>query len=109
MCKWVKSGDNRIDPCMKILVSWLRNKHIPVACCCGHGRYHTTVVIKEGEPELLKNKIVFREIFSGRIIPRKRNFYRRDSFGYYFIPEVDKEKTSIPLQTKATGIFTEAL
>jgi len=28
------------------------------------------------------------DICSGKIIPRKRKFYRMDSGGYYYIPEV---------------------
>lgn len=39
-------------------------------------------------PSGQQNKIVFREIISQKIIPRTRNFYKKDSEGYYYIPEV---------------------
>ena len=84
----------KIDLCMKSLIEWLNNKHITVACCCGHGRYPKTVVVKEGitvedksMPTGRKNIIVFREILSGRIIPRIKRFYVKDEEGFYYIPE----------------------
>ena len=83
MCKLnKKSGDTRIDPCMKELL-----KHIHgwvVACCCGHGKYPMTIVKKMG----LSNDIYNVEIISGKIILRKKRFYKKDKQGYYFIPEV---------------------
>jgi len=32
----------------------------------------------------------YYDVVSGLEIPRTRNFYRLDSEGYYYIPEVDK-------------------
>jgi len=29
----------------------------------------------------------FYELISGKEIPRKRNFYKKDKEGYYYIPE----------------------
>ena len=79
-----------IDKCMRPLISWLNKKHCTVACCCGHKRYSMTIVVKEGidMPVGQKNKIVYREILSQKIIPRKRRFYIKDKEGYYYIPEV---------------------
>ena len=84
MCKWVVSGANRIDPCMRWKIEMLNNHlflNTPVACCCGHGNYPETIVVKNREREIW-------ELNSGIKIPRKKRFYRRDSEGYYFIPEV---------------------
>ena len=51
--------------------------------CCGHGKYPMTIVCK--------SPFGFNvDICSGKIIPRKRRFYRKDSEGFYYIPEVDK-------------------
>lgn len=96
MCKKVnnkKIPNTRIDVCIKPFIKWLKNKHILVASCCGHGKYPLTVIVKEGismMPIGQKNKIVFREIISQKIIPRTRNFYKKDSEGYYYIPEVEE-------------------
>ncbi len=73
MCKVnIKSGDTRIDPCMKPIL-----KHIHgyiVACCCGHGKYPMTIIKKMG----FYNDPYNLEIISGKVIPRKRRFYKRD-------------------------------
>jgi len=45
-----------------------------------------TLLIRSG-----KDGVVV-DICSGEIIPRKRNFYKKDKKGYYYIPEVSKEK-----------------
>ena len=90
MCKVTKyhSCNVRIDKCMKPIIKWLKNKHIPIACCCGHLKYPMSIIIKEGERDGLKNKIVFREVFSQIVISRTRKFYKRDKQGYYYIPEM---------------------
>ena len=63
---------------MRPFILWLNNKHITVASDCGHGRYPMTVIVKEGEYGALRNKIVYREIFSQKIIPRVKRFYKKD-------------------------------
>lgn len=72
---------------MKILVKYLKlyliGGYVPVASCCGHGKYPSTLLIKS-------NGVVI-DFFSGNIIPRKRNFYKKDKQGYYFIPETLKQ------------------
>lgn len=71
----------RIDGCMKNLIELLRSKGVnTLACCCGHGRYPMTIVInRNGWTE---------ELISGKYIPRKRNFYKKDGQEDYYIPEV---------------------
>jgi hypothetical protein len=54
--------------------------------CCGHEKYRRTIIVQvDGHIE---------EYFSGKIIHREKRFYRKDSKGYYFIPEV-KECVSV--------------
>lgn len=83
MCKWVKSGANRIDPCMREKIAMLECLRIPtLACCCGHGRYPETIVVDSPTgPHELNTSVK---------IPRKRRFYRRDDEGVYYIPEVSQ-------------------
>jgi hypothetical protein len=90
MCDWVKSGNQRIDPCMREMVAIASTRVIglkTLACCCGHGRYTATMVVRLPTGEAF-------EFFSKKIIPRKRRFYLKDANGYYYIPEVDQRKIS---------------
>jgi hypothetical protein len=83
MCKWIKSGNQRIDPCMKNGVEWANSEgHHTLACCCGHDKYEYTIISKEKDGKI-------REIDTGIIIPRKKRFYFRDSEGHFYIPEVE--------------------
>lgn len=50
-----------------------------VACCCGHNKYPMTILIKDD--------VGVYDLFSGADIPRKRNFYKKDKKGVYYIPE----------------------
>jgi hypothetical protein len=71
---------------MKNLIELMRQNGIrTLACCCGHGRYPMSIVIERDG---------FRyEAMSGIEICRKKRFYRKDSKGYYYIPEVGEEVT----------------
>lgn len=84
MCKKTnyKSSNTHIDKCIRSLVNFLSGNHwLTVASCCGHGKYPVTVVIKYDE-------YTYKEVFTFTVIPRTRRFYKRDSEGYYFIPEL---------------------
>jgi hypothetical protein len=84
MCKLnKKSGNKRIDPCMKSIVANLQLRGIKtLACCCGHGKYPMTLVVE--------GLILYpTEIFSNKTIPRKKRFYLKDKQGYYYIPELN--------------------
>jgi hypothetical protein len=56
-----------------------------VGSCCGHGIYPLTIVCRTVEGK-------YFELISGIDIPRTRNFYRLDKDGFYFIPELTREK-----------------
>jgi hypothetical protein len=56
-----------------------------VACCCGHKRYPMSIIIKTDDGQGI-------DIVSDTLIPRKRNFYKRDKKGYYYIPEITGER-----------------
>jgi len=73
----------RVDACLKNLIpfidSLLKNCFL-VACCCGHGKYPMTIVVRYASGRI-------REILSGTDIPRTRRFYKKDKDGFYYIPE----------------------
>jgi len=56
-----------------------------LGCCCGHGRYCPTVIIRDTDGEVA-------EFFTGIKIPRTRRFYKTDDGGYYYVPEINKPK-----------------
>jgi hypothetical protein len=81
MCNWIKSGNQRIDPCMRVEVASLELQGFFVrACCCGHGRYNKTIVIESA---------YIYEYYSKKMIERTKRFYKRDKQGVFFIPEVE--------------------
>jgi hypothetical protein len=74
-----------IDKCMKEVVLMLNETGIKtLGCCCGHGKYPKTIIIKG-------HHIPNWEWFSGKLINRQRNFYKMDSDGLYYLPEVENE------------------
>jgi len=83
MCKFNSKNNSRfIDPCIKNLIEYIPNTF---ACCCGHGKYPMTIIVKNVKGE-------FIEIISGKVIPRKKKFYKKDKRGVFYIPEVIKPK-----------------
>lgn len=84
MCKWYPSNENRIDPCMREIVSNLqRAGPNTLASCCGHGKNHKTVIVRTVDGRNV-------DYYSGVVVPRKKRFYVRDQQGMFFIPEVEK-------------------
>ena len=88
MCKKVnnkKCPNTRIDRCIHIMITNLNTLGVKtIASCCGHNKYDMTIVVRHNHLNL--------EICHCKIIPRSRNIYKRDKDGYYYIPEVSKEK-----------------
>ena len=86
MCKLkrYKSSNVRIDKCMVNIVkniNWYCSTLYVVGCCCGHKKYPMTIVVRRPGGTHF-------DFVSDKEIPRKRNFYKRDKQGYYYIPEV---------------------
>ena len=89
MCKkkQFKYCPSEIDDCMQGTIKILQMAGVKtLGCCCGHKKYPMTIVADIIIEPLTPPKPV--EIFSGKIIPRKRRFYKKDKQGYYYIPEV---------------------
>ena len=72
-----------VDGCLPILLKVLNEnkQRTTLASCCGHGKYHPSIVVK------LPGFQYPLEIFSGEFILRKSRFYIKDTNGFYFIPE----------------------
>lgn len=51
------------------------------ACCCGHKKYPTTIIVRNNEG-------AYWDYMSGKVVPRTRRFYSKDDDGYYYIREV---------------------
>lgn len=76
-----------IDKCMKLAITYLNTRGIKtLASCCGHNRYPKTLIVEHNT-----NKLPV-DIFSLTFIPRKKKFYKKDKWGYYYIPEVINSK-----------------
>ncbi|MEK6879856.1 MAG: hypothetical protein AABY22_09630 [Nanoarchaeota archaeon] len=88
MCEFNSRNNGRyIDSCMKTQIKQLNKKGITtLACCCGHNKYPKTIVIKHN-----LNSMPY-EIYTKEYLLRKKRFYRKDKQGYYYIPEVLKNK-----------------
>jgi len=70
---------------MKNLINFINNSSgfKTVACCCGHGKYPMTIVVR------FPNGFGW-EIISNTMIFRTKRFYKKDKQGYYYIPETIK-------------------
>ncbi len=82
MCKKTqfKYCPSTIDKCMRPIMKVFGDKRFPTrACCCGHGKYPMTLIMERDGKNF--------EFFSGKEIPRKKKFYKKDKQGYYYIPE----------------------
>ena len=70
-----------VDACLQPFIQSLNNQgYKTVGCCCGHGKYPSTIIHK--------TKHGVFEWYSNLQIPRKKKFYIKDSDGIYYIPEV---------------------
>lgn len=75
-----------VDSCIADTVDFINRElsdtFVTVGCCCGHGKYQSTIVVKE------KHTGKHFEYFTGREIPRKRNLYYKDEEGIFHLPEI---------------------
>jgi len=74
-----------IDKELKNCIAILNDNGIKtLACCSGHGVYPPTIIIRYWKDNV--------ELLSGKVIRRKKRFYRKDGRGRYYIPEISKPK-----------------
>ncbi|KKM67676.1 hypothetical protein LCGC14_1468760 [marine sediment metagenome] len=88
MCNKLPYNNPRIDKCIIPIINDL-NKSTnlkTLASCCGHGKYNTTIVVKNKKGNIF-------EYYSNKLLGyKKRNrYYKKDEKGFYFIPELIKK------------------
>lgn len=85
MCEYNPKNDSRkLDPCLANLIGRLKKQGLnTVGCCCGHFKYHLTIVCENSEGGRF-------DFITGVYIPRRKKSYKKDKEGIYFIPEVEE-------------------
>jgi len=84
MCNKLSYCNPRIDKCLILIINYINKSDLKtLASCCGHGKYNSTIVVKDKQGNIFE--------FYSRIslLPKKRNrYYKKDNEGFYYIPEV---------------------
>ena len=78
MCDKLPYCNPRIDKCLIPTISRLNNSTnlMPLASCCGHGKYNSTIVVKDRKGNIFE---FYSRISLGS---RKRNrYYKKDKKG----------------------------
>lgn len=76
----------RLDSCLRMRVEMLNRRGIvTLASCCGHGRYPRSILVRTRSGKI-------RVLGTGIFVPRIRRFYVKDEDGFFFIPELSREK-----------------
>lgn len=91
MCDKLPYCNPRIDKCLVYIIKDLNKspRLKSLASCCGHGKYNSTIVVKDKKGNIF-------EYYSNYLLgPRKRNrYYKKDKEGFYFIPEVINDENN---------------
>lgn len=90
----MKEEIEEFNKAIKLLEPYLSKKLRVCACCCGHGNYEKSIVLKKGEDSDDDVSSYF-EHFSKIEIPRSRNFYKCDKGGHYYLPELNHNKKDV--------------
>lgn len=76
-----------VDKCM---VQVLRQLHQlgyeTLGCCCGHGKYPKTIVVMNQITDVPYEFYTGMNLIRLNGVARRRNFYKMDDEGYYYIP-----------------------
>ena len=80
---YIDGATIEVDACIAEKVQSIVNvgMYETLGCCCGHGKYPPTIIVRE------KGTTRITEYNSVVEIHRKRKFYKLDSEGIYFLPE----------------------
>lgn len=84
----IQGRNIRVDGCMAEKIVRLNELGVvTLGCCCGHGRYPTTIIVKSSSGTIYDS-------CSAVIVPRTRNFYKTDDDGFYYLPELSEPLSS---------------
>lgn len=98
MCeKLVTNGSARnIDSCLIHELESIKNtfprfkdKFKMIMSCCGHGKYHKTLIVQNNYSQHFFEWFNGISLTSNKRSDSRKPFYKRDDEGYYFIPEVE--------------------
>ncbi len=107
MCVKLPYANPRIDKCLIELIKEIKSSgtYKTLASCCGHDKYSKTIVVKD------RLTGVILEYFSKTpLVAKKRNrYYKKDSDGFYFIPELDDTSFIIKLYQDDLDLPKETL
>ena len=81
-----------IDKCMRNIIEFLDKETCfeVIMCCCGHGIYNPSLIVIDTRVAEFCNRPY--ELFSGiQFKHGQKKFYKKDKYGYYYIPEVVNE------------------
>lgn len=90
MCKKLQYCNRQVDFCIKSLVNDLQTQGFDtILSCCGHGKYEPTIVIRNNDNsvfDFFTKKLLNN--YNPNFDKRHNTYYKKDSDGYYFIPEI---------------------
>lgn len=89
MCQKKSYCNREIDKCIQSDIVYINKAGFKtVLSCCGHGKYFTTIVIRRKDNtcfEFLTDTPLNN--YNLKKDKRHNTYYKKDSEGYYFIPE----------------------
>lgn len=89
MCDKKPYCGTRVDPCLNPMIDFINinfENFRTILSCCGHDKYPKSIIIYN-----VKTNIVFEYyslIFLSYGIRKDKHYYKKDSEGFYYIPEV---------------------
>lgn len=98
MCEKIisKGSARKIDPCLVKELDEIRDtfprfkeKFEMLMSCCGHGKYSKTLIVRNRFSGSCFEWFSNTHLEGTKRADSREPFYKRDSDGYYFIPEVD--------------------
>jgi len=92
MCLKKQYRPVEVDLCLQTEVKRINKNYAlrTLASCCGHNKYPKTIVVQNKYSrtifEYFTGIRIFNKYKNGK---KRRRFYKKDQYGYYFIPEVN--------------------
>lgn len=90
MCIKLPQCARQIDPCIRSTIDKLQDQGIKtILSCCGHEIYPKSIVIRHEDDTVTEHfSNVPLKNYNPNFDKRHNKYYKRDSNGFYFIPEL---------------------